>query len=134
MMKGSLNTYLNAFTYPDRTCYPVASLNQKDFHNLIHVYLDAVLHPRAMNPDAGGRDIFRQEGWHYELEDAANPLLYKGVVYNEMKGVYSDPEALLERLTQQTLFPDLRAYFVDSGGDPTAIPSLTYEDFQAFHK
>jgi presequence protease len=79
---GSLQTFLNAFTYPDRTCYPVASMNTKDFYNLIHVYIDAVLHPRAINDPL----VLQQEGWHYELEDASQPLVYKGVVYNEMKG------------------------------------------------
>merc|ERR1711871_312927 len=129
LIKGSLNTFLNAFTYPDRTCYPVASMNTKDFYNLIHVYLDAVLHPRALNDP----QVLQQEGWHYELEDVQEPLKYKGVVYNEMKGVYSSPDSIMARATQQALFPD-NAYGVDSGGDPRAIPDLTFEQFQAFHK
>lgn len=87
LLKGSLQNFLNAFTYPDRTCYPVASTNTKDFYNLVNVYLDAVLHPRAINDDK----VLQQEGWHYELENPAEPLTYKGVVYNEMKGVYSSP-------------------------------------------
>lgn len=87
LLKGSLQNFLNAFTYPDRTCYPVASTNTKDFYNLVNVYLDAVLNPRAINDDK----VLQQEGWHYELENAAEPLTYKGVVYNEMKGVYSSP-------------------------------------------
>jgi Zn-dependent M16 (insulinase) family peptidase len=87
LLKGSLQNFLNAFTYPDRTCYPVASTNTKDFYNLVNVYLDAVLHPRAINDDK----VLQQEGWHYELENPVEPLTYKGVVYNEMKGVYSSP-------------------------------------------
>jgi len=128
LMKGSLNTFLNAFTYPDRTCYPVASMNTKDFYNLIHVYLDAVFHPRAIRD----KQVLQQEGWHYELEDVNGPLLYKGVVYNEMKGVYSSPDSLMARASQQALFPD-NTYGVDSGGDPTVIPTLTFEKFQRFH-
>merc|ERR1719181_331940 len=87
LIKGSLNTFLNAFTYPDRTCYPVASQNLKDFYNLINVYLDSVLHP-AITPWT-----LKQEGWHYDIEDPTKPLTYKGVVYNEMKGVYSSPDS-----------------------------------------
>src|SRR5437868_4946690 len=101
LLKGSLQNFLNAFTYPDRTCYPVASTNTKDFYNLIHVYLDAVLHPRAINDP----QVLQQEGWHYELEKAEDPLTIKGVVYNEMKGVYSSPESLMGRATQNALFP-----------------------------
>lgn len=111
LLKGSLQNFLNAFTYPDRTCYPVASTNTKDFYNLVHVYLDAVLHPRAVQDS----QVLQQEGWHYELEDPNQPLTYKGVVYNEMKGVYSSPDSLLGRETQQSLFPD-NTYGVDSGG------------------
>ena len=128
LLKGSLQNFLNAFTYPDRTCYPVASTNTKDFYNLISVYLDAVLHPRAINDDK----VLQQEGWHYELEKPEDPLTYKGVVYNEMKGVYSSPDSLLGRATQQALFPD-NTYGVDSGGDPNAIPDLTFDDFKDFH-
>ena len=128
LLKGSLQNFLNAFTYPDRTCYPVASTNTKDFYNLIHVYLDAVLNPRAINDD----QVLQQEGWHYELEDPSQPLTYKGVVYNEMKGVYSSPDSLLGRATQQALFPD-NTYSVDSGGDPLVIPQLSFQQFKDFH-
>jgi len=128
LLKGSLQTFLNAFTYPDRTCYPVASQNLKDFYNLINVYLDAVLHPRAINDPA----VLEQEGWHLELDDTERPLTYKGVVYNEMKGVYSSPDALMMRRTQQELFPD-NTYGVDSGGTPEIIPELTFEKFRDFH-
>lgn len=129
LIKGSLNTFLNAFTYPDRTCYPVASQNTKDFYNLVNVYLDAVLHPRATNDPY----VHAQEGWHLELEDKADDLVYKGVVYNEMKGVYSSPDSLLGRESQRSLFPD-NTYGVDSGGDPRVIPNLSFEDFTDFHK
>lgn len=156
LLKGSLQTFLNAFTYPDRTCYPVASLNTKDFYNLINVYLDAVLSPRAKRDPT----VFAQEGWHYELEKPDEPLTYKGVVFNEMKGVcppcslaspsvtipltpphppphppsgvYSSPESLLYRAAQQATFPD-NTYASDSGGDPANIPDLTFEQFTAFH-
>lgn len=128
LMKGSLNTFLNAFTYPDRTCYPVASTNAQDFYNLVDVYLDAVLHPHCVND----KRTFEQEGWHLELDDPSDPLTYKGVVFNEMKGVYSSPDSMFYRVVQQALFPD-NTYRHDSGGDPTVIPSLTFEQFQAFH-
>jgi len=128
LLKGSLQTFLNAFTYPDRTCYPVASCNQKDFYNLINVYLDAVLHPRAIRDEL----VLQQEGWHLELDSPDQPLTYKGVVYNEMKGVYSSPESRLARAAQQALFTD-NTYGVDSGGDPLRIPDLTFSDFKAFH-
>ncbi len=127
LLKGSLQTFLNAFTYPDKTCYPVASQNLKDFHNLVDVYLDAVFHPR-ITPD-----FFMQEGWHYELESPDAELTYKGVVYNEMKGVYSSPDSLLMETSQQSLFPDT-TYGLDSGGSPKHIPELTYEQFKAFHE
>ncbi|KAB8140835.1 peptidase M16 [Chloroflexia bacterium SDU3-3] len=126
LIKGSLKTFLNAFTYPDKTCYPVASQNTQDFYNLVDVYLDAVFFPRI------ARHHFEQEGWHYELEDAAQPLAYKGVVYNEMKGAYSSPDSMLHRYVQQSLFPDT-TYGVDSGGDPAHIPDLTYEQLKGFH-
>lgn len=129
LAKGSLNTFLNAMTYPDKTVYPVASCNDKDFQNLMHVYLDAVFYPNIYKEEK----IFRQEGWHYELEQTDAPLKYNGVVFNEMKGVFSSPTQLLERNIQQSLFPDT-AYGVESGGDPAAIPDLTYEDYLAFHK
>eukprot|EP00035_Acanthoeca_spectabilis_P006877 m.130207 g.130207 ORF g.130207 m.130207 type:complete len:899 (-) comp13705_c0_seq2:521-3217(-) len=129
LIQGSLNTFLNAFTYPDRTVYPVASRNLPDFYNLASVYLDAVFYPRAAHDPR----ILAQEGWHYELENASDPLTVTGVVLNEMKGVYSNPEALLARVTQQALFPD-NTYSVDSGGDPTLIPTLEFRDFQLFHE
>lgn len=127
LLKGSLKTFLNAFTYPDKTCYPVASQNTQDFYNLIDVYLDAVFYPR-LTPA-----IFQQEGWHLELLDPAAPLALKGVVYNEMKGVYSSPDSLLAEYSQQVLFPDT-TYGLDSGGDPSIIPELTFEQFKAFHE
>ncbi len=125
LVKGSLNTFLNAFTYPDKTCYPVASQNLKDFYNLIEVYLDAVFHP-LIPPQT-----LQQEGWHYEVENGT--LRYKGVVFNEMKGSYSSPERLLGEYTQQSLFPG-HVYGLDSGGHPHHIPELTYEEFKAFHE
>lgn len=129
LAKGSLNTFLNAMTYPDKTVYPVASCNDKDFQNLMHVYLDAVFYPNIYKEEK----IFRQEGWHYELENVDAPLTYNGVVFNEMKGVFSSPDQLLERNIQNSLFPDT-AYGVESGGDPVAIPDLSYEDYLDFHK
>lgn len=129
LAKGSLNTFLNAMTYPDKTVYPVASCNAKDFQNLMHVYLDAVFYPNIYKEEK----IFRQEGWHYELDDLDAPLKYNGVVYNEMKGVFSSPDQLLYRNIQHSLFPDT-AYGVESGGDPDTIPDLTYEDYLDFHR
>ena len=127
LLKGSLQTFLNAFTYPDKTCYPVASTNGQDLANLIDVYLDAVFAPRITE------NIFKQEGWHYELDDESGPMTYKGVVFNEMKGAYSSPDAVLSELSQQSVFPDV-TYGLDSGGDPERIPDLTYEDFKEFHR
>lgn len=127
LLKGSLQTFLNAFTFPDKTCYPVASANLDDFGNLIDVYLDAVFHPNISEA------TFQQEGWHLEAEDADAPFSYKGVVYNEMKGVYSSPDSVLAEASQQALFPDT-TYALDSGGDPRVIPGLTYEAFRAFHE
>jgi Zn-dependent M16 (insulinase) family peptidase len=127
LLKSSLKTFLNAMTYPDKTCYPVASQNAKDLYNLIDVYLDAVLYPR-LNPF-----IFQQEGWHFEAEEAKGPLVYKGVVFSEMKGAYSSPENLLAELSQQSLFPDT-PYGFDSGGNPDEIPRLTFDRFKAFHE
>lgn len=127
LLKGSLKTFLNAFTYPDKTCYPVASQNLQDFYNLIDVYLDAVFHPR-ITPR-----IFQQEGWHHDIDDPDAPLTFKGVVYNEMKGAYSSPDTLLAEYSQQSLFPDT-TYGLDSGGDPKVIPHLTYEQFKSFHE
>jgi len=129
LLQGSLQTFLNAFTYPDRTCYVVASQNEKDFYNLVNVYSDAVYHPRAVTDP----NVHAQEGWHLELENKAEPLTYKGVVYNEMKGVYSSPDSLLYRQSQQSIFPD-NTYGVDSGGDPIVIPDLSFEQFADFHK
>lgn len=129
LLKGSLNTFLNAFTYPDRTCYPVASTNTKDFYNLVDVYLDAVFFPKCVEDF----QTFQQEGWHYELNDPSDDITFKGVVFNEMKGVYSQPDNLLGRTSQQALFPD-NTYGVDSGGDPRVIPCLSFEEFKEFHR
>lgn len=129
LVKGSLNTFLNAMTFPDKTMYPVASLNDKDFRNLMDVYLDAVFYPRMVDTP----EILMQEGWHYELAAPEEPITYKGVVYNEMKGVYSSPDALIDRFAMQSLFPDT-TYGVDSGGDPEEIIHLTFEDFVSFYK
>ena len=127
LLKGSLQTFLNAFTFPDKTCYPVASANLQDFYNLVDVYLDAVFFPRI------DEKCFRQEGWHIEADSADGPLRYKGVVFNEMKGVYSSPDAVLGEHSQHSLFPDM-TYGLDSGGDPEVIPQLTYKAFKAFHE
>lgn len=129
LIKGSLNTYLNAMTFPDKTMYPVASRNDKDFHNLMDVYLDAVFFPNIYKYP----EILMQEGWHYELEDKDAELTYKGVVYNEMKGAFSSPEAILDKEILASLFPDT-TYGFESGGDPDVIPELTQEDFQEFHR
>ncbi|MEI7771992.1 MAG: insulinase family protein, partial [Chloroflexales bacterium] len=126
LLKSSLKTFLNAFTYPDKTCYPVASTNLQDFYNLVDVYLDAVFFPR-ITPET-----LKQEGWHYELEQKGDPLIFKGVVFNEMKGAYSSPDATLGRYAQQSLFPNT-TYGHSSGGDPRAIPDLSYAQFKAFH-
>lgn len=128
LVKGSLNTFLNAMTYPDKTMYPVASCNDQDFKNLMHVYMDAVFYPNIYEKE----EIFRQEGWHYQLEQVDDPLKYNGVVYNEMKGAFSSSEEVLEREIFNVLFPDT-PYGVESGGDPKCIPDLTYENFLAFH-
>jgi Zn-dependent M16 (insulinase) family peptidase len=129
LAKGSLNTFLNAMTYPDKTVYPIASMNDQDFKNLMHVYMDAVLYPNIYDR----KEIFLQEGWHYDLESEDAELKYNGVVYNEMKGAFSSPESQLFRLIQNSLFPDT-AYGVESGGDPEFIPELSYEEFIDFHK
>ncbi|MCR5715299.1 MAG: insulinase family protein [Lachnospiraceae bacterium] len=129
LAKGSLNTFLNAMTYPDKTVYPVASCNDRDFRNLMHVYLDAVFYPNIYREEK----IFRQEGWHYEMEDADAPLTLNGVVYSEMKGAFSSPDDVLERYVLNSLYPDT-SYGFESGGDPEVIPSLTYEKFLEFHK
>lgn len=129
LVKGSLNTFLNAMTYPDKTVYPVASYNEKDFKNLMDVYMDAVFHPNILKYE----EIFKQEGWHYELEDLESPITINGVVYNEMKGAYSSPDEMLQDTIVHTLFPD-NTYGKDSGGNPNHIPELTYEDYLAFYK
>ena len=129
LAKGSLNTFLNAMTYPDKTVYPVASCNDKDFRNLMDVYLDAVFHPNIYNE----KKIFLQEGWHYETDEETGELKINGVVYNEMKGAFSSPDDVLARQIMNSLYPDT-AYGVESGGDPENIPDLTYEEFLEFHK
>lgn len=129
LLKGSLNTFLNAFTFSDKTMYPVASKNDKDFQNLMGVYMDSVFHPNIYKYE----DIFKQEGWHYELNSIDEDITYKGVVYNEMKGAFSSPDGILMRKIQNSLFPDT-TYGFESGGDPENIPDLTYENFIASHK
>jgi len=128
LVKGSLNTFINAITYPDKTVYPIASTNDADYMNLIDVYMDAVFHPNIYKY----REIFEQEGWHYEMENADSELTINGVVYNEMKGAYSSPDDVLSRQILNSLFPNT-TYAIESGGDPKEIPTLTYEDFLAFH-
>lgn len=128
LAKGSLNTFLNAMTYPDKTVYPVASCNEKDFKNLMDIYLDAVLNPRIYEEEK----IFRQEGWHYELESVDGELKYNGVVYNEMKGAFSSVDSVLDRQVMHSLFPDT-TYGNESGGNPDSIPELTYEAYLEFH-
>lgn len=129
LVKGSLNTFLNAMTYSDKTLYPIASCNDKDYQNLMHVYLDAVFYPEIYRK----KEIFMQEGWHYELERPDSALMYNGVVYNEMKGVFSSPEQILFRTIQSSLFPDT-PYGTESGGIPEFIPDLSYEGFLEFHR
>ena len=129
LVKGSLNTFLNAMTYPDKTVYPIASCNDKDFQNLMDVYMDAVLHPNIYKHE----EIFRQEGWSYQLEDKDGELSYNGVVYNEMKGAFSSPDGVLDRVILNSLFPDT-TYANESGGDPDEIPNLTYEEYLDFHR
>lgn len=128
LAKGSLNTYLNAMTYSDKTMYPISSQNDKDFINLMDVYLDAVFFPNIYkNPM-----ILMQEGWHYKLENSEDEIEYQGVVYNEMKGAFSSPEGVLFRKVEESLFPDT-PYSNESGGDPEYIPDLTQEQFLEFH-
>ncbi|MDI6618813.1 MAG: insulinase family protein [Clostridiales bacterium] len=129
LAKGSLNTFLNAITFSDKTMYPVASRNEKDFFNLMDVYLDAVFNPDIYRIP----EIFRQEGWHYELNNKDDRINYKGVVYNEMKGAFSSPESVLFRKVQESLYPDT-PYSVESGGDPDCIPDLTIDEFLDFHR
>lgn len=128
LCKGSLNTFLNAMTYPDKTVYPVASCNMADFKNIMDVYMDAVFYPAMYEHE----EIFKQEGWHYELEDVDGELKYNGVVFNEMKGVYSSADDVLSRYTFVSLFPDSE-YKNESGGEPESIPELKYEDFLKYH-
>ena len=128
LAKGSLNTFLNAMTYPDKTVYPVASCNDRDFCNLMNVYLDAVFYPQIYSE----RRIFEQEGWHYEAESREKGISINGVVYNEMKGVMSSPDDVLEGAIMNSLFPH-NTYAFESGGDPEDIPKLTYEDYLGFH-
>ncbi|HSH02165.1 MAG TPA: insulinase family protein [Anaerolineae bacterium] len=128
MLKGSLQTFLNAFTMSDKTVYPVASTNEKDFYNLVGVYLDAVLNPLLLP------DYFAQQAWYYELEEVEAPLKYRGVVFNEMKGAYSSPGQLMGDVAQRSLFDDGHVYAFDSGGNPAVMPDLSYEQFLAFHK
>ncbi len=129
LVKGSLNTFLNAMTYPDKTMYPVASCNDKDFQNLMDVYMDAVLNPNIYKRE----EIFRQEGWSYSLESEDAELKYNGVVYNEMKGAFSSPEGVLNREILSSLYPDT-SYGNESGGDPDFITDLKYSEFLDFHK
>ena len=128
LVKGSLNTFLNAMTYPDKTMYPVASCNDADFKNLMHVYMDAVFFTNIYDKE----EIFRQEGWSYQLEEADGELTYNGVVYNEMKGAFSSPEDVLDREILNSLYPDT-PYGHESGGDPSCIPDLKYSQFLDFH-
>ncbi|MBR5162844.1 MAG: insulinase family protein, partial [Schwartzia sp.] len=129
LVKGSLNTFLNAMTYPDKTMYPVASRNTQDFRNLMNVYLDAVFYPQMYDKP----EVLLQEGWHYEIDNPDAPLRYSGVVYHEMKGATSSPEDLLETEILKRLYPDT-AYAFESGGNPEKIPDITQESFVAFHK
>ncbi len=129
LVKGSLKTFLNAFTASDKTMYPIASTNQKDFMNLMDVYLDAVLYPKIYDTE----EIFLQEGWHHEIFNKEDEVIFNGVVYNEMKGAFSSPESIIYRKIQAVLNPD-NCYSYESGGDPDVIPQLTYEKFLNFHK
>jgi len=129
LSRTSLQTYLNAMTYPDRTLYPVASQNLKDFYNLANVYLDAVLHPRAVEDPM----VLAQEGWHYELNKASDPLIFKGIVFNEMKGATSSPESKLHGAAMAELFPNT-TYRFNSGGDPKEIPDLTFKMFTDYYQ
>lgn len=129
MAKSSLKTFINAMTYPDKTVYPVSSRNQKDFFNLMEVYLDAVFYPNIYE----NHELLRQEGWRYEVDEETGKLIYKGIVYSEMKGALSSPEGLLDRSVLGSLFPNT-TYDVNSGGDPMYIPDLTQEAFENFHR
>ena len=129
LAKGSLNTFLNAMTFPDKTVYPVASCNDKDFKNIMDVYLDAVFNPKIYERE----EIFLQEGWHYEIDSPDGELGINGVVYNEMKGAFSSPDGVIARCCLSSLYPDI-SYGMESGGNPDYIPDLTYEEFKAFHQ
>lgn len=129
LVKGSLNTFINAMTFPDKTIYPVASCNDVDFQNLMHVYLDAVFQPKIYTEEK----IFMQEGWHYDLESLDADLSVNGVVYNEMKGAFSSPDEVMSRGVFSSLYPET-AYGMESGGEPEEIPELTYQNFLEFHK
>ena len=129
LAKGSMNTFLNAMTFPDKTMFPVASCNDQDFRNLMDVYLDAVFYPNIYRNE----NIFRQEGWNWQIENREDPVVINGVVYNEMKGAFSSPDDVLERWIMNSLFPDT-TYGVESGGDPMHIPDLSYEEFLDFHR
>lgn len=129
MAKGSLQTFMNAITFSDKTLYPIASRNEKDFFNLMDVYLDAVFYPKIYEKP----EIFMQEGWHHEIFDENEPIRYKGVVYNEMLGAYSSPERILSDNISMSLFPDT-CYKHSSGGNPEVIPELSYEEFLNFHR
>ncbi len=129
LVKGSLKTFINAMTASDKTMYPVASTNQKDFMNLMDVYLDAVLYPKIYDTE----EIFLQEGWHHEIFNKEDDVIFNGVVYNEMKGAFSSPESIVYRKIQGILNPD-NCYSFESGGDPDVIPELTYEKFLNFHR
>ena len=129
LVKGSLNTFLNAMTYPDKTIYPIASCNGKDFQNLMDVYMDAVFNPNIYKHE----EIFKQEGWHYELESEDAPVTINGVVYNEMKGAFSSPDEILQQEIYSALYPD-NTYSKNSGGNPEHIPELSYEEYLNFHR
>ena len=128
LLKSSLNTFLNAMTFPDKTMYPCASKNDKDFKNLMSVYMDTVFYPQIYDFE----EIFMQEGWHYHILNEDDPITYNGVVYNEMKGAFSDSQQVLFRMILHSLFPD-NTYQYESGGDPEFIPELSYEEFKDFH-
>lgn len=129
MVKGSMSTFINAMTFSDKTMYPIASKNEKDFYNLMDVYLDAVFFPKIYEKE----DIFMQEGWHYDIQSPEEDIIYKGIVYNEMKGAYSDPTEGLKDSISRSLYKDT-CYSYSSGGDPDYITDLTYEGFLDFHK
>lgn len=129
LLKSSLQTFLNAMTFSDKTIYPVASRNTKDFHNLMDVYLDSVFNPKIYDT----KEIFMQEGWHYDLENRDDEIKYKGVVYNEMKGAMSSPEDQVMEEIMKYQYPDT-IYSNNSGGDPYCIPDLSYEEFLDFHR